>query len=414
MFRVGGSVDLVVEYRLLGHGEPPRRIASLRLPTQHALQCAVVSACPRDDALTDAIARGVQLTVMREGHVWALHDDRSVEELGGLPNAEPGTREVVVVSPANTWQPAPPGLKEWGLMRACVPCAGPAAGVLVVEEASVAAEGARMLAALQCHGYFKVRASAQTLATVRAVHDATERFTALPAAAKERFHGTTNGRLAPFFGYRSTSLHKELFVYRRTDLYATPPELADALALGFAQMGALSHTILVAMLRTLPHWTPERIDVATADMLARIDTPAQLRFSSFLEVFRYECTAHGPLPAGEPRFRVACAEHRDTSLLTLIPPFRGDAPGLEVFNWGTAAWHVEEAANGDEVMVFAGELFPGFTGTDVSALCHRVVVPLAERPSLRWSAPFELLPWPSNELVEQIGALGKGLASVNF
>jgi hypothetical protein len=83
-------------------------------------------------------------------------------------------------------------------------------------------------------------------------------------------------------------------------------------------------------------------------------------FSSFMEVFRYDCSpaiAARALSAG--RVHCACPEvlmlpsrgvcvprmspnfstqHRDTALLTIIPRFRGSVSGLEVFNWQTGAW----------------------------------------------------------------------------
>jgi hypothetical protein len=65
--------------------------------------------------------------------------------------------------------------------------------------------------------------------------------------------------------------------------------------------------------------------------------------------------------------------------------------------------------------VFAGEMFPWFTGlTEVMPLCHRVAVPLQDDGGVRYSMPMELLPRPSQASLAEMSKLACGLKSANY
>ncbi len=229
-------------------------------------------------------------------------------------------------------------------------------------------------------------------------------FLSVSKEYKDRYAGDVNGELAPKFGYRTTSLRKEYFVYRKTKARLIPKEL-EPVSEGFAEIGNVA---LMIMRRLCEEGRVRQMD---GDPFAFVEEE-ELSHSSFWEVFRYNC--EGVSISGEigPRFRVACAEHCDTGILTVIPAPRGASEGLECFDWSENEWRTVEIAEG-EAVVFAGELFQFVSGLDVAALCHRVVLPIASK-TVRWSLPFELLPVPSEGVAMEVSRLGKGLVSVNY
>ena len=142
----------------------------------------------------------------------------------------------------------------------------------------------------------------------------------------------------------------------------------------------------------------------------------ELTHSSFLEVFKYSC--NGEVVDNEESVRVACDEHRDTGLLTVIPKGRGRDRGLEGYSWELGQWVPITVGEG-EAVVFAGELIPFLHDSvkDLPALTHRVVLPVVpetEGKVYRYSMPFELLPPPSAAVTAQGNALERGLVSVNY
>ena len=188
------------------------------------------------------------------------------------------------------------------------------------------------------------------------------------------------------------------------------PEKLKALQLGFESLNLLLRDVCIHMFPASTALLKGALDP--------VETDSQLLHSSFLEVFRYDCSP--PLPElltdlDGPRYRISCGEHRDTSLLTAIPPFQGNVPGLECYNWSTSSWHCEDAgaAHENEVLIFAGELFGPFFQCNLPALNHRVVTEL--RPGeVRYSCPSELLPFPTDATRDMLTSLGKGLVSVNY
>jgi isopenicillin N synthase-like dioxygenase len=141
-------------------------------------------------------------------------------------------------------------------------------------------------------------------------------------------------------------------------------------------------------------------------------TEAELMHSSFVDLFRYDCSGEILENAPEHCLHVACPEHRDTGVLTLIPSPKGQAVGFECYDWSAQAWRSIEVPE-DEAIVCAGELFPFVTGLDVPALTHRVVIPVSPSGNARCSMPFELLPTPTADVAAEVCRLGQGLMSAN-
>jgi isopenicillin N synthase-like dioxygenase len=174
-----------------------------------------------------------------------------------------------------------------------------------------------------------------------------------------------------------------------------PPEL-EPLCEAFQQMGAFA-------LQVLSDLCGGRLPPTMGDNPLR--TVDDVSHSTFWECFHYECD--GPQLALEQPCRVACAEHCDTGVLTVLPAPRGLAHGFECFDWARDAWVSLDIRPGTAI-VFAGELFRFATTLDVAPLCHRVVLPVQPPGCVgRWSMPFELLPTPGADLVAEVYRLGK-------
>merc|ERR1712137_106992 len=174
-------------------------------------------------------------------------------------------------------------------------------------------------------------------------------------AGKSIAAGGVSGRLAPYWGYRSTTLSKEMFVYRPSSLRTLPEKLQSLKETHVATVNLLSQVMRELLLAL--EWPEEQIHEALAGVVEPVHTERDMSYSSFLEVFRYDCSPGPgvPLPE-ETTYRFACGEHRDTSLLTMLPHFSGDFPGVEVYNWATGEWHCEEKHLAkDEALIFAGE-----------------------------------------------------------
>merc|ERR1712137_97450 len=344
--------------------------------------------------------------IIREEKCWKITDNRDVEELAGNSTQ----REEIHVrfhsgDDENTWAP----LRQFPLPRSWVPCCGPVPNIPIFQENAL--DGAQIVQSLATNGYFRIQFTPETVECIKRTFESTKEFFAQPQEYKNQFSGSTTGRLAPFFDYRSTSLSKEFFVFRNTELFETPNEL-KALLNGFLAMGNLLKNVMQVVFEHLG-WEQEDIDKALSEMIDPVTDQQVLLHSSFTEVFRYDCSPSVELPE-EPRYRISCGEHRDTSLLTIIPKFEGVCEGLEVYNWGTGQWHCEEECmKENEAIVFAGELFAEFTKSNITALCHRVIVPLSPG-GVRYSCPFELLPYPTPEVRQLLSELAKGLVSVNY
>ena len=278
----------------------------------------------------------------------------------------------------------------------------------------------------QTHGYLKLKLAPPTELFANA-----DTFFNRSLSYKKGFEGEVNGKLAPHLGYRGTELRKELLVYRKSLVKKLPPELV-CMETELERLGTLVLEIMKEILKTLGK------DIGTLDQALDYVAPSksELPFNSFIEVFRYDMTPGRfvswgslcgtkrnqvePVELGtgnqveQDKYRIACGEHRDTGLLTVIP--FSTFPGLEVFNWSTGKWHMEETPG--ECIIFPGELFGWFTNTDIPALCHRVVLPL--RPGeCRYSVPMELLPNPfyrnerSETSIDEMSRLARGLVSTN-
>ncbi len=159
----------------------------------------------------------------------------------------------------------------------------------------------------------------------------------------------------------------------------------------------LMKTILSDGLKCNKH-VVDSILQGTMDPAQSLDT---FGFTSLMEVFRYNCADRrnkSNCEEDENRYRIPCGDHRDVSLLTIIPKCVG-TPGLEVFNW-KGYWQAVEAASTDlDCVVFAGELLHRLTAGAVSPTSHRVVVQLKNcADSARYSCTFELLLNPRFEI----------------
>lgn len=267
--------------------------------------------------------------------------------------------------------------------------------------------------------------------------DCTERFFQLKEEDKTAFAGSTSNRLAPYFGYRNVpSMHKQFFVFRNTELLPLPRELVP-LKEAFGHLIDLLSDCMKAMV-------PE---CDLGDCRRCIEQLPQLRHSSFLEIFRYECSSDQQ--QANDRVRVACAEHRDTSLLTLVPRARG-APGLEGFDWehGWRRLETEGDSYGGTVRKSRFFFFCVFSFCAGCCVCRRAVLLHVSRhgyagsepprlrsrrsPSskiflsgvcvifvlvflfLKVSIKVELLPEPTEKARQLLSSLGKGLVSVNY
>jgi isopenicillin N synthase-like dioxygenase len=359
--------------------------------------------------------------VTREKMNWILDNDRDVEELSGNC-LEPWERETLYVklnSVVNVeQQPNRLNLREFPLPRAWLPIVLPDY-ILSVLESDIPCLGHELIQSMRHHGYFKIRLSEQTMRTVNETFRTLIDFFDLPADDKLSFAGSTHSRLAPYFGYRATSLQKEFFVYRNTDLFAVPAPIAP-LQVGFESLGGLLQGVMRSILQQEFLWPESEIEASLRDMLSTIADQSALPFSTFLEVFKYDCKTAIPayqdgLRSGDERYRILCGEHRDCSLLTIVPRCQGTVTGLELYDWSLGAWvRVEDALQPDEAVVFPGEYFALFTSSPMPACCHRVVVPINRLDGVRYSCPYELTPFPTPEVQKLMSSLGKGLVSVNY
>lgn len=94
-----------------------------------------------------------------------------------------------------------------------------------------------------------------------------------------------------------------------------------------------------------------------------------------------------------------CGDHRDVSLLTIIPKCQGP-PGLEIYDWqgninntGGGWIKVEQQSRSNECIVLAGELLHRLTAGMICPTSHRVTVKLNCTED-RISSPCELLLHP--------------------
>ncbi len=381
MFRNGPRACLVVE-DVFGC----KRLLTLNCPTMEALELGLLS-------LGVEAQKDVCFVVTRDDCEYAVRSDRDVEELGLLGK---GAREILRLLKKDT--SGLPGLEEYCPFRTSIPVIDTAReGAFVVRCESITENGRNMFESLRRNGYFRIVLDKRLQMHVEKTFDATESFFNLHDDEKATWSGTTSGRLAPFFGYRKVkSMSKELFVFRNTDLMPIPKYLEDLRA----SFDCLGKVLLECMTAMVP-------ECKLGDCLGKVQDLTQLRHSSFMEVFLYE----SPLQDNSDRVKVACAEHRDTSLLTMVPNARG-MPGLEGFDWAESCWRVlESKEHGNEAVVFAGELFCSmFPDTQMPALNHRVCVGGGRRVS----CPVELLPEPTDEIRQMLSNLGKGLVSVNY
>jgi hypothetical protein len=298
-----------------------QQLIRISRPSLSHVRASVLSVAPSSD-----FEGVVRLYVKRDEVEWDLNNDRDVEELAGTSTSR---ETIYVVSSIHAGPRAGVNLRDFPLPRKAMPCAERGApDVLNVEEEGKL-DGLAILCALQQHGYFRVRLQkTETKEAISKTFAATESFFRKSAAKKLDFQGKTCCTLAPSYGYRCNSLSKEYFVFRNTSLLPLPPELVD-LGVGFASLGGLLTKILDALLVALG-WDPERIQQALDGMLAPVNDTYSLQHSSLMEVFRYDCSPRCiPYSVGQ-RYAVPCGEHRDASILTIVPRCAGDCSGLEV------------------------------------------------------------------------------------
>lgn len=370
------------------------------------------------------LGRSSCFVVRSDDGTYGLCDDRDCEE---LQNDD----IVVFGSPPSVL----PALKDFPLSRCMLPCNIQAApGTLRLNENEVLSCGPLMLRAVQSDGYFFVRLEEQTMEFVRGVvTEAAAFFGGEEKKRVGRYGGERGGcqmeghalQLAHNLGYKNVEgLKKEFYVYRRAEEVKTQNKVdweVDPLRLKMKDallgIGRVLRAAAKAML--IAHGTREDdADLKLEGCLDSLKEEKEIGFSSFIEVFQYDCSAGDDLDENilrqEQKYRLSCGEHRDTGILTGIPKSVGDAVGLEMFNWRFGHWFREEQwMESSEMVVFAGELFPWFMGTDVAPLCHRVVVPLIPHGK-RISLPVELLPAPTEETIQQISSLACGLKSANY
>lgn len=153
-------------------------------------------------------------------------------------------------------------------------------------------------------------------------------------------------------------------------------------------LGKIAQNILLEILSNL-NADADEINLLLKNTLTPVTNTNLIGFASMMEVFKYNCTG----PSG--KFRIPCGDHRDVSLLTLIPKCRGPS-GLEVFNWNGFWDKTEEKSDESDCVVLAGELLHRLTAGKISPTSHRVVVTTNDvrcdhELAARFSCPMELL-----------------------
>ena len=405
MFRSGEPARLIVNY------EGQRNIALLQNPTMHSLRSTVAAVIP---TLTEF--DGLCFYVKRDGIEFALEDERDLEELGGILKLAHERENVYVIKKSIVQRP---GLRQFPLKRDMIPALFNISKQVPIFVEGERKHGSEMMEALRKHSFFKIKLRKETLECIEETFKATiDFFENESPETKMKYAGSTTSRLAPNFGYRATSLQKEYFVFRNTTtLSDSLPGKLVSLKKGFDSMCSVLRQCMEDMLCGSLDWSEEKACAALSNALDPIDVAANekhIKSSSFTEVFKYDCTTNISFGDGVDRYKVLCSEHRDTSLLTMIPKFKGSEGGLEAFDWSTGQWHcIENDLEEDEAIVFPGELFSPYCQTDVPACNHRVIVRLSENGK-RYSCPTELLPYPTPETWTMLSELGKNLVSVNY
>jgi hypothetical protein len=186
MFRNGPSAALLVD---AGQG---KRLLTLKQPTMTALELGLLSL---------GITAVNDVTVLRDGLLFAVRNDRDVEDLGSGTSK----RETLLVGRGEDTSSFP-GLSEYPPLRSALPV------TLQQETASsifcedIIKQSAVLLASLRRCGYVRIRLSPLLMQHVVKTFDATEEFFKLSEEEKKKFAGTTSKRMAPFFGFRNVEV----------------------------------------------------------------------------------------------------------------------------------------------------------------------------------------------------------------
>ena len=380
---------------------------------------AVQLTSPPSLSMLQLTAKGLFVVPSEEEHVLlvcrgeltlVLSDSRDLEE---LQNGE--LVELRAADSADT--AALPVLRDYPLSREDMPCQiSTASEMMRFDFRNIAGNGPAMLEALKTKGYFVIDCIPQR--DIQHAFDVGSDFFSLPISDKNVFAranscSASHMKLAQNLGYKQTALRKELYVYRQAEQVVTdlpfPTELSKALRVALLDMGGMLRECLKAIL-------PSR---NVSGMLDPLTSAAHVGFSSFIEIFKYDCSSGRNVPQFQSldrKYRISCSEHRDTGVLTAIPRSQGSVNvGLEVFDWSSGGWRsVEEDLPEDSAIVFAGEMFPWFSGMQgIAPLNHRVVVPIQEG-GVRFSLPVELLAEPSEASIGEMSQLACGLVSANY
>lgn len=241
------------------------------------------------------------------------------------------------------------------------------------------------------YGYHIIKLTADQMACVRNMYNMFYEFCKRPLIDKYSYSYASLKNTQPQFGYKKTELRKEYFVCRQVPEQLTkelqyPNEEFEKLVLQTFNMYArLSQELIVKILYEL-QIDQQKIEEVLCNILSPASTLATFGFSCMMEVFRYDCEG------ASNTYRIPCGDHRDASLLTLIPKCMGP-PGLEVFNWDLDGWErIEEKTSTNECIVLAGELLHRLSAGAVTPTSHRVVIEqFPEKETARFSCPFEIM-----------------------
>lgn len=339
-----------------------------------------------------------QLSVIRNKISYKIENDRDVEELGGSIG-----EEILYVD--NIHQPFQ-NLANIILTSQDIEAASndkPKDELIVFpNERNLC--GDEIVYALQKYGYFKLRLSQDERDIVLEAFKTMKEFCQNLSTKKNKFIQPSIGNMQPQFGYRSTKLNKEYFVCRnvhdnlKQSLQFPNKHFEDAMMKWYHMIGRISQTLMKSILVDGLKYNENQVDQLLDGTLDPAETLDTFGFSSMTEIFRYDCTSTS---CSENGYRIPCGDHRDVSLLTIIPKCMGP-PGLQVFNWQGFWQAVENQSTDLDCVVIAGELLHRLSAGEISPTSHRVVVPLStlekDQDIARYSCPFEILLRPLYEI----------------
>ena len=387
------SINLVIKH------ENKEKTGTLKTPTIFDLK--IVIANINITALSD-----YEITVKRNNRLYSVQTDRDIEELGGKTG-----EELIYVTKRRSCGKLFPPLStatftkdELGIGVAISTMSTMSVKELIVLPNERDKCGIECVSALETNGHFRLRLTKEERKCVTTVMEAMETFTNLQMEEKNKYACSSIGSMQPPFGYRSTTLHKEYFVCRKVskelkEMLKYPSDVFEKVVMdALNTVNNISKMLFKCVMSSLGANDVE-MQALLNGLLVEAETLKTLGFTDMMESFRYNCRREDEREdeKGErgdencDQYRIPCGDHRDVSLLTILPKCIGPS-GLEIYNWKEGKWIAAEAESSElDCIVIAGELLHRVTAGKICPTSHRVIVKLNDNNCDRYSTPCELL-----------------------